>query len=489
MSFASLVSLASLVALVVQDQAPLRATAHDNAPRPASLTAGDWLEVRGERLGYIEVYDHRRERAGYVRPAAVRSYALEETAAPKLGAIVEYLRDTPGEESLGIGYVALYLRAAPASAVGSEVFDALGTMAERLGRRASARTAKAGDASLAAQIETAESYGVHFTSFEREGETHVCYDGEAFRHVLALGGTGPQRARAAFGLTDPSCVDPSLGPTASLEIAKRQVAILQGIDLATLGPDVRPFEVARLRLRRATANASLAYFAARTGDLAGAKQASESAKGELLLVDRAALADDDRLPYEEAALRTASVRWASEPLPATGASLGLEVEIAAGEPGQACVRVKRRGAPQSAPFEHCAYGVVWPSSIRVAPHDAAVALVVQPLVGWSELLVLRPTQGTWAAETMAPAAIDPELGYVELAGFSPDGAHLLVVRESRASGPLGSPHTLAPWIQKTFQLVATDGLQVEKQAATLASFPTFRRWEAPDWRSGTLALR
>ena len=65
---------------------------------------------------------------------------------------------------------------------------------------------------------------------------------------------------------------------------------------------------------------------------------------------------------------------------------------------------------------------------------------------------------------MPPALIDPDLGYVELAGFSPDGAHLLVVRVSRASGPLGAPHTLAPWVQRTFQVVTTGDLHVEKES-------------------------
>jgi hypothetical protein len=245
-------SLALLVALVVQDQTPLRAAAHENAPRQTNLTAGDWLEVRGERQGYLEVYDHRRERPGYVRPAMVRSYSVEEAAAPKLGTLVEYLRDAPGQESLGIGYVALYLRAAPASAAGAEVFDALGTMAERLGRRASARVAKTGDGSIAAELEVAESYGVHFVSFEREGETHICYDGEAFRHVLALGGSGPQRTRAALGLTDPRCVDPALGTTAALALTKWQAGVLDGVDPSALGPDVPTFERARLRLRRSS---------------------------------------------------------------------------------------------------------------------------------------------------------------------------------------------------------------------------------------------
>jgi hypothetical protein len=114
---------------------------------------------------------------------------------------------------------------------------------------------------------------------------------------------------------------------------------------------------------------------------------------------------------------------------------------------------------------------------------------VQPLPGWSELLVLHPTQAGWSADTMAPATIDPDLGYVELAGFSPDGAHFLVVRESRASGPLGAPHTLAPWIQRTFQVVTTGDLHVEKESPTRGNLAIFRRWETADWKRGTLALR
>ena len=113
------------------------------ARRVRRCCGGDWLEVRGERAGYLQVYDHRHERPGYVRPSQVRTYPLEEAGAPALHAVIDFLRDTPGAESLGIGYAALYLRAAPA-AVGSEVFAALGQFAERLGRRASARRAARG---------------------------------------------------------------------------------------------------------------------------------------------------------------------------------------------------------------------------------------------------------------------------------------------------------------------------------------------------------
>jgi hypothetical protein len=479
-------ALAMTVALVVQDQAPLRASAHDSAPRQAALTQGDWLEVRGERQGYLQVYDHRRERPGYVRPSVVRRYAVDEATAPKLGTLVEYLEDMPGAESLGIGYAALFLRAAPPSAIGPEIFDAIGTMADRLARRASARTAKAGDA-VAAQIETAESYGVHFTSFDKQGQTRVCYDGEAWKRVLSLGGTGNARARAALGLSDPACLDPALGPTEALAVTKAQAAAVDAVDPSKLAADVAASEVARLRVRRATVHAELAYFAARTGDATLAKDGADASKRELMLVDRAQLADDDRLAYDEAAMRVATVRWASEPAPA--AAPGLEVVLAPGEPGQTCVRVKRAGSAQ--PFEHCTYAVVWPSSVRIAPHQSAVALVTQPLVGWSELLVLRPSQatGSWSAETLTPAAIDPDLGYVELAGFAPDGAHLLVARESRASGPLGAPNTLAPWAQRAFQLVATADLHVEKEASSLANFVSFRRWESAEWKGSTVALR
>jgi hypothetical protein len=491
-------ALALTVALVVQDQAPLRAAADEHAPRQTTLTAGDWLEVRGERRGYLQVYDHRRERPGFVRPATVRTYALDETTAPrsgdtpdtpgKLSAIVEFLKDTPGQESLGIGYVALYLRATGSRAVGPEVFDALGTMAERLGRRASARVAKSADANLASQIEVAESYGVHFVRMEQEGRTHVCYDGEAFRRVLALGGTGLARARAALGATDQGCVDPTVAPSLALATAKWQAGVLEAVDPSALGSEVPASVRAALHVRRSAVHATLAYLAARTGDLVLAKEAAATAKRELPLADRPALEDGDRLAYDEAALRVSTVRWADEPEAPRPAS-ALEVEVGAGLPGQTCVRVKRRAAAQSSPFEHCTYAVVWPRSIRIAPRDSAITLVTQPLAGWSEVLVLRPKDGGFVAQTLPPATIDPELGYAELAGFSPDGSRLLVAREARATGPLGAPNTQAPWIAKSFQVMKTEDLSVEKQAPTLTNFPTFRRWAWAEWQHDTLALR
>jgi hypothetical protein len=491
-----LLALAVTVALVVQDQAPLRASPHEAAPRQTTLAAGDWLEVRGERQGYLQVYDHRRERPGYVRAAAVRAYdgASPESQAPKLATLVDYFRDVPGQESLGIGHAALFLRVAPPAAIGADVFDALGTMAERLGRRASTgggSAARAADVALAAQVEVAESYGLRFARFEAEGRTQVCYDGEAFRRVLALSdASAPARVRAALGLTDPRCVDPALGSTAALAAAKWKAEVLGSVDGALQGAEVPPYEEVRLHLRRSMVSAELAYFEARSGDFPSAKQASEAAKRDLELADRSALADEDHGAYEEAALRVAAVRWASEPAASSLDPEGnLGIELTTGSPGQTCVRLTRRAAPQAPAFEHCTYAVVWPSSIRVAPHGAAVAIVLQPLVAWSELLVLHPAGDGWAADTVTPASIDPEIGYAEPAGFSPDGAHLLVAREARVTGPLGSPHTAPPQVERHFQVVSTGTLQVEKQAGSLVNFSTFRKWQSPNWQRGTLATR
>jgi hypothetical protein len=481
------VLLAATVALVVQDKTPLRAASHDASPPQTTLTAGDWLEVRGEGQGYVQVYDHRRERAGYVRPEAIRAYPVDETSAPKLAAIVEYLRDAPGQESLGIGYAALFLRAAPAVTVTADVFDAIGTMAERLGRRASTSAAHDTDAALA-QVEAAETYGVHFERFERDGQTRICYDGEAFRRVLAMGATGPARVRAALGLTDPSCTNPAAGTTAALATVEWRADVLGAVDAAALAPSVSDRERARLHLRGAAVRSELAYFAARSGDFGLAKQASDAARRDLALVDRSVLADEDRPAYEEAAMHAAAVRWAGETA-APAAASAFAIDVVPGEPGQTCVRVSRRGSTPAKVFDHCTYALVWPSSVRIAPHDAAVTLVTQPLPGWDELLVLHPAADGWSADTIAPASVDPELGYVELAGFSPDGTHLAVVREARVTGPLGSPHTVAARTDRSFQVLAAADQRIEKSSATLSGASTFKKWETADWKRGTLSLR
>jgi len=454
-----MIALVLVAAIVTQDATPLRAAATEKAARQTLLYGGDWLELRGERQGWLQVYDHRHERPGYVRPSQVRTFPVDDKAAVELAAIIDFVRDQPGAESLGIGLVALYLRAAPPAAVGAEVFDALGGMAQRLARRAPA-----------GPIEVAESYGVKFKSFERDGKARLCYDGEAWRRVLALPASAAAKARAALGLTEPSCVDPSLAAAERETLAAWQADVLGKVDASSLPP----WLANRVRTRAASVRAAVTYSAARKGDWKGARAAEEEAERALALVDKSELADDDLVAYDDAAVRVAAVRWAAEPAPAANAA----VEVAARQPGQTCVRFAK--------LEHCTYAVVWPSSLRVAPHGDAVVFAQSPLPSWTELVVLRRGH---EPETLAPAAIDPEVGYVELAGFSPDGAHLLVAREARMTGPLGQPNTLAPWISRSFQILRANDFTVEKQASRLDNFVSFRRWQSPAWRRATLAVR
>src|SRR5205807_210852 len=74
--------LAMTVALVAEDAMPLRAAPRDSGPVQAQLYKGDWLEVRGEEPGWLKVWDHRRERPGYVRPEKVRTYPAAKESAP-----------------------------------------------------------------------------------------------------------------------------------------------------------------------------------------------------------------------------------------------------------------------------------------------------------------------------------------------------------------------------------------------------------------------
>ena len=52
--------------IVMQDQTALRGAPRDSAPVQATLWRGEALEVRAERADYLQVWDHQRERGGYV---------------------------------------------------------------------------------------------------------------------------------------------------------------------------------------------------------------------------------------------------------------------------------------------------------------------------------------------------------------------------------------------------------------------------------------
>lgn len=465
---------ADTLALVAQDGVALRAGPRDAAPQQALLAAGDALEIRGERLDHLQVYDHRRERAGFVRAAQVRRIELSPAQAPQLLAVLRFLRDAPGSESLGIAYGAAYLRAAPANVIDAEPFDAIGTMADRLARRASQRQAsKAAEAAIAAQLEAVAAYGVTMTSVEQDGQVRLCHDGDAWKRVLALPATPEQRARAALALTRHDCIAPELHPQVRAQLDEARATLLDGVPQTGLPAMVKN----RLRMRQAGVWAAVAYARQRAGgDAAGAAQRAIDA---LAAVDRRELIEGDEPAYAEAAVRAAASRWAAEPAGGPGASK-VSITTAAGRPGETCVLLvdAKHGADDPL-LRRCSFGLVWTASASTSPGGQAIALAVQPLPTWRELWVFHKVRGAWTADVLPAAAGAPELGVVEFAGWVPGGTQFLAAREARVEGRL----------RRSFELVRIDTLTTDKRADTPDALAAFRRWQDPRWKQQTLALR
>ncbi len=472
-------------AIVVQDQASLRSAPRQSAQQQTTLWQGEVLEVRGERMDYLQVWDHKRERGGFIRASEVRRVALTEDEAPALLAVLRFVRDTPGAEALGIGFTAAWLQAAPgpvlAGGQGAQALEALGTLADRLAHRASAVVpGKTPGATLSAHLDVAQGYGVRFVSYAVEGRMQVCYDGEAFRRVLAMAQAAPdQRARAALGLTRPECIDPDLPAHARAGVQEWQAQVLERVEVSALPTYLRN----RVQMRRAMVWSALAYQQARK-DIHGPGVAASAARAltELAGVSKDDLPDEDQSAYNDAAMRVGAVRWAlvpSVPVPAAARARPTLV-TEAGAPGETCVLlVDARHGPQAPLLRRCTYGVVWASSARHNREGTALALAVQPLEGWRELWVLRKTTEGWVADVLPPAAAAPETGVAEWAGWVPGGQRMLVAREARAQGRY----------RRSFEVVRLDGLAVERVTGDVAALPLFQRWQDAAWKRQTLSLR
>ena len=453
-------------ALVVQDGSALRAAPGAAAAVLAPLPAGELLEVRGQRLDHLQVWDHRLERGGFVKATQLRRVGTAETDAPQHLAVLRFLRDTPGAESLAIAYVAAYLRAAPAAAITAEPFDVLGSVAERLAHRAGSAP------TVAAQMEVASGYGVHFASFERSGTMQVCYDGDAFRRVLTMQPTPEQQARAALALTRHDCVDPAL-PAHEREAADRsRAALLDGIDGGAL---LDAATKNMLRSRRAGVGAAIAFGEARRGRPAAA--AAQQAIDALATVDKAELGDEESAEYADAALRVGAVRAAAEPpAPPTGP---LRLALQPGEPGQTCMTLHLVSSP-AVLAQRCTFALVWPGSVRTNADGSALAFAVQPLEGWTELWIWRRAPDGWMLEVVPPAAGGPGLGYAEFAGWVPGPTRkLLLAREARIEG--------RP--TRRFEVMALDGFTLDKSASTPRLLAAFNGWADAGWKRGSVSQR
>lgn len=477
---ASAVLAASLgTAIVATDQAVLRASPRDSAPAQAQLWQGELLEVRGERLDYLQVWDHARERGGYVRASQVRRTGLTPAEAPDLLAVLRFLREAPGAESLGIGLAAAYLQAAPAESLrgvaGADALDALGGFAERLAQRASEGVPAGRQAALSAHMEVVARYGVKFSSYEQQGRMRICYDGDAFRRVLALPAAPAQKARAALALTQPGCADPALSPLQRHQWNLWRAQVLDRVDADGLPAHVRN----RVAMRRAGVWSTVAYERARLGEAPQA--AAERALAELASVRKTELAEDDQSAWNEAAMRVNASRWAA--LPAADARndpARPRFVVQPRQPGESCVLlVDGRNGVDKPLARRCTYALVWQQSASLNREGDALALAVQPMEAWRELWLFRKKGGQWTVDVLPPASLAPQLGYAEFAGWVPGGQQVLVAREARGEGRY----------RRSYEVVSLDSLATQRQSQDAGNLGPFMRWQDPVWKRMTVAVR
>jgi hypothetical protein len=474
-----MIELALGFAIIVQDQASLRAAPRDSAPAHTLLYQGEAVEVRGERLDYLQVYDHKRERAGFVRASQARRFLLTAEEAPALLALLRFLDGTPGAEALGIGLAAAYLEAAPAEvlrgAAGAEALDALGGFAERLARRASPRGLQTREtqALTSAHLDVAARYGVHFTTHEAEGRMILCYEGDAFRRVLALPSTAAQRARAALALTRVECGSTEINPNKQRQLDEWRAEVLDKADADAPPPMVRN----RILMRRAAVWASLAFRRARQGEAAEA--AARRALDALAGVRVEQLAESDQRTYAEAAMRVSASRWADAPIPPAD-SKTLRIEAVAEDTGETCVLLLDAKSDAQRPLaRRCTFAHVWTASASVNREGTALALAVQPTEAWRELWVFRKSSAGWGVRILPPASSFPEIGYAEFAGWVPGGRQMLAVRESAVAGKRS----------RRFEVLRLDTLAAVRQAAEPGALTAFQQWQDATWKQQTLSLR
>jgi hypothetical protein len=465
-----ILALAAALAIVVQDHTPLRAEPRSSAPELTVLWQGDVLEVRGEHAGYLKVYNYRRERGGYVRNETVRQTELTEANAQQLLAVVRFLQETPGSEALGISYGAAYLKAVPARAISAEPYDAIARMAERLADEATGAAQRV--ANGAAHRDVVEQFGIRFRTFEHNGQIKLCYDGELFQRVLAqAAASSEQRANAALALTRPDCIDPDLGPAARASLDVERGALLDHVGDTDLSPLTR----GRLHARRAVVWASIAFAQARLQ--LPPQAAAQRALAEILAVSASDLGEDLRGEYEDALIRVGAIRWAA--MNGTAMTGPLTLSAVPGDPGQTCLTLEALPRGASPLVRRCTYGIVWIASAHVIAQGAALVLAVQPLESWRELWLFHKKAGIWTVDVLSPAAVDPEEGYIEFAGFAPGTKRILIARAVKDRGRT----------RRRFEEIRLDDLGLVRQASTPDLLRDFGQWQDAAWRRDTLALR
>ena len=104
---------------------------------------------------------------------------------------------------------------------------------------------------------------------------------------------------------------------------------------------------------------------------------------------------------------------------------------------------------------------------------------MQPLDSWRELWVFRQGPAGWTLDVVPPANDQPNLGYIEFAGWVPGTSQMLAAREAKVNGRY----------KTSFDLINLSSLEVERSAEQPTSLSTFYRWQSPVWKAQTVSLR
>lgn len=471
---------AAAVGLVTRDKVVLRAAPSDSAASQTLLWRGEALEIRGARGDFLQVWDHHRERGGYVRATQLMRVAGDAAEAPQLLALMSFVSEQPGAEPLGLALAAATIQALPAAALqgppGAAVMDAIGRQAERLAERATTGAGRADDPLLTAHLDVARRHGVQLITREMADRMSVCYEGDAWRRLLVLpAASAEQKARAALALTRAECLEPPARIADREALDEGLADLLAHADAPALAPHWR----ARLATRQAEVWSRIAYARAQRDQADTARQAAQRAIDAIGRIEKAELVDDDLARFHAAAVRVNAVRWAAAPaVPASGR---LTIATRRANDGQTCVSLRDAKTKTDAPalVERCSWGQVWAASAAPNREGTALALAVQPVDGWRELWVFRKDASGWNVQVLPPAALQPGTGYAEFAGWEPGGQRMLVAREALAEGK-----TI-----RRFEVVKVATLTPERTAFDAEALGPFSRWPDAAWKRESLALR
>lgn len=476
-------------AIIMQDQVPMLSAPKDDARQQAFLWSGELVEIRGTKKNYLHVYDYKRERPGYIAIDKVKTISLSEQQAPELLAALRYVSKQQGSESLTVGLAAAWLQAAPAKLInseqGAEVFNLLGLKAQQLADNASKNTKLNAYAASrqTAYFDVLKGYGIKFNHYEQGETVQVCYDGEAFRRVLALPATEAQKADAALALTRSECIDPALSVTDKGIINQWQADILNKVDDTKLPA----WQANQIKLRRASIWANVAYRRARLNTPAkegSASVATEYAITSLAGVNKEELADNNLVDYNNAVMQVNASRWALLPKnqsPLAESGNHVYIKVTPKDTGESCVILLDAKHTEEKPLaQRCTFSQVWLSSVSRNRENTALAVAVQPTPNWRELWVFYKKGNSWQINILPPTSTTPGLGYAEFAGWIPGGKQLLVANEARAEGK---------YFPARYSVMNIDSLNVERQHYNPLELGAFKRWQDPSWKQQSVSIR